>query len=75
MIAAMKENANKNSKTKLLHREKRERKRFHYTGCSYRMLQFYKFLIISRIEDGWRKLKILLFENINKNPFKLSSVF
>ena len=37
MIAAMEKNANKNRKTKLLHRKKRERKRFHSTGRSYRI--------------------------------------
>ena len=42
----MKENAIKNSKTKLLRRENRERKRFHYTGRSYRIatvLQVFNF--------------------------------
>ena len=69
MIAAMKENANKNSKTKLLHREKRERKRFHHTDRSYRIatvLQVFNYFKNRR----WCNLKILLFENINKNPFK-----
>ena len=37
MIAATKKNVNNNSKTKLLHREKRERKIFHYTGRSDRI--------------------------------------
>ena len=65
----MEKNANKNRKTKLLHREKRERKRFHSTGRSYRIatvLQVFNYFKNWR----WCKLKILLFENINKNPFK-----
>ena len=34
---------------KLLHREKIERKRFHYTGCSYRTAtQFYKFYVLHK---------------------------
>ena len=38
----------------------RERKRFHYTGRSYYtgLLQFYKFLINSRID--WCKVKIFI---------------
>ena len=47
---------------KLLHRAKR--KVFHYTGLSYWIATFYKFFIISRIEDAVRYkffcLKILI---------------
>ena len=52
----------KNSKTKLLHGEKGEKKRFHYTGRSYRIatvLQVFNYF------KNWRCV-IFLFKNINK---------
>ena len=74
MIAAMKnlkKIANKNSKTKLVHWEKRKEEiqqqqlyLFHYTGRSYRIatvLQVFNYFKNWR----WCKVKILLFKNID----------